>query len=183
MSSAPASLSWRRSSRPILAPCRPTDRIGCTKASERQLADIFERDVSVALVSTGTAANAIALGLLAPPGTAVFCHEEAHVIEDECGAPEFFTGGAKLVGIPGRDGKLSPAALQEALMRFPRGIVRQVQPATLSLSQATEAGTVYGCDEIAALAGIAHAAGLTVHMDGARFANALGHSRRLAPPR
>ena len=151
----------------------PYGNDSATREAERRLAEVFGRDLTVSLVATGTGANALALGLLAPPGTAVFCHEEAHVTEDECGAPEFFTGGAKLVGIPGPDGKLTPERLRETLARFPRGIIRQVQPAAVSLSQATESGTIYTCEEIGALASVAHAAGLSVHMDGARFANAL----------
>ncbi len=103
----------------------------------------------------------------------MFCHEESHVHDDECGAPEFFTGGAKFVGVPGYDGKITPEALRETLARFPRGLVKSSQPAALTLSQVTEAGTVYSLDEIAALAEAAHAAGITAHMDGARFANAL----------
>ena len=103
----------------------------------------------------------------------MFCHEEAHVHDDECGAPEFFTGGAKLVGVPGYAGKITPEALAETLARYPRGLVKSCQPAALTLSQVTEAGTVYSLAEIAALAATAHAAGLAVHMDGARFANAL----------
>lgn len=144
-----------------------------TRAAERRLCEVFEREVRVSLVATGTGANALALATLAPPGTAIFCHEEAHVIEDECGAPEFFAGGAKLVGMPGSAGKVTPDVLHETLARFPRGVVRQVQPAALSLSQATEAGTLYRPDEVAALAETAHAAGVRVHMDGARFANAV----------
>ena len=138
-----------------------------------RLCALFERDVVSHLVATGTGSNALALAALAPPGTAVFCHVEAHVIEDECGAPEFFTGGGKLVGIPGQGGKITPDGLQAALGRFPRGIVRQVQPAVLSLSEVTEAGTLYTVEEVRALAEVAHAAGLAVHMDGARFANAV----------
>jgi threonine aldolase len=138
-----------------------------------QLADLFETDLAAFLVASGTAANALALAALARPWEAVFCHEESHVHDDECGAPEFFTGGAKLVGIPGYDGKITPDGLRETLARFPRGLVKSPQPATLTLSQVTEAGTLYTLDEIAALAEIAHAAGLSVHMDGARFANAL----------
>ena len=103
----------------------------------------------------------------------MFCHEEAHIHDDECGAPELFTGGAKLVGVEGEGGKVTPDGLREALSRFPRGLVKSVQPGVLSLSQATEAGTIYSLDEIAALSAIAHGAGLAVHMDGARFANAL----------
>jgi threonine aldolase len=138
-----------------------------------QLAELFETDLAAFLVASGTAANALALSALARPWEAVFCHEESHVHDDECGAPEFFTGGAKLVGIPGYDGKITPDALRETLARFPRGLVKSPQPAALTLSQVTEAGTLYSLDEIAALAEIAHAAGLAVHLDGARFANAL----------
>jgi threonine aldolase len=84
------------------------------------------------LVSTGTAANALALGAVSPPYGAVFCHTQAHVMEDECGAPEMFTGGAKLIGIHGRAGKVSPADLTSMLAYFPRGLEKQVQPAALS---------------------------------------------------
>jgi threonine aldolase len=142
-------------------------------AAERALSALFERDVASFLVATGTGANALALGAVTPPWGAVFCHEHAHIIDDECGAPEMFSGGAKLVGIAGAIGKITPAALRDTLARFPRGLVKQVQPATLSLSQATECGTIYSCAEIAELASIAHAAGLSVHMDGARFANSV----------
>jgi threonine aldolase len=144
-----------------------------TAAAERALSNIFEREIASFLVATGTGANALALGALTPPWGAVFCQEHAHVIADECGAPEMFSGGAKLIGIPGDIGKITPAALKDALARFPRGLVKQVQPAVLSLAQATECGTIYTCAEIAELAAIAHAAGVSVHMDGARFANAL----------
>ncbi|WPP04655.1 threonine aldolase family protein [Methylocella tundrae] len=137
------------------------------------LSAVFETDVAVFLVATGTAANALALGALCPPWGAVFCHETAHVMEDECGAPEMFTGGAKLIGVKGRAGKIAAKDLSAALKAFPRGLVKQVQPAALSLSQATECGAVYSCGELGELSAIAHAAGLGVHMDGARFANAL----------
>ena len=142
------------------------------RAAER-LGDVFERKVEVFLVATGTGANALALATLARPWEAVFCHEEAHIHDDECAAPEFFTGGAKLIGIAGEGGKVTPEALRETLARFPRGLVKSPQPGALSLSQATEAGTIYGRDEIAELCDIAHAAGVRTHMDGARFANAL----------
>jgi threonine aldolase len=134
---------------------------------------IFERHTTSFLVATGTAANALALAALTPPYGAVFCHSGAHVMEDECGAPEFFTAGAKLVGIEAEAGKITPPALRAKLAAFPRGTVTQVQPAALSLSQATECGTLYSAAEIAELAKIAHAAAIPVHMDGARFANAL----------
>ncbi len=137
------------------------------------LREVFEADVSVFLVATGTAANALALGALCPPWGAVFCHETAHIMEDECGAPEMFTAGAKLVGVKGQGGKIAAADLRSTLAAFPRGPDKQVQPAALSLSQASECGTVYTCAELAELSQIAHEAGLGVHMDGARFANAL----------
>ncbi len=144
-----------------------------TARSEAMLSEIFETPVAAFLVPTGTAANALSLSALARPWEAIFCHEEAHVHDDECGAPEFFTGGAKLIGIAGWGGKITPEGLRETLARFPRGLVKSVQPGALSLSQATEAGTIYRQGEVAALCDIAHAAGVSVHMDGARFANAL----------
>ena len=144
-----------------------------TQRAEAMLSDIFEREVAAFLVATGTGANALALGAVTPPWGAVYCHEDSHVSDDECGAPEMFTHGAKLVGLPGALGKITPEALADALKRFPRGLVKQVQPASLSLSQATECGTAYALDEIAALARAAHAAGVKVHMDGARFTNAM----------
>ena len=144
-----------------------------SRNAQALLSALFEREVAAFLVPTGTAANALALGALTPPGGGIFCHDEAHVIDDECGAPEFFTHGGKLVGIPGVGGKVTPAALTQTLARFPRGVARQVPPATLSLSQATECGTLYTPAEIAALSAVARGAGVAVHLDGARFANAL----------
>jgi threonine aldolase len=144
-----------------------------TQRAEAMLADVFETDVAVFLLTTGTAANALALAALTPPWGAIFCHEESHVIDDECGAPEMFTAGAKLVGIPGIGAKITPDAFKAALQRFPRGVVKTSQPAALSLAQVTEAGTLYRLDEIRTLADLAHENGLGVHLDGARFANAL----------
>ena len=144
-----------------------------TKDAEVRLSTLFERDVAVVLVGTGTGSNALALSAIVPPGTALFSHEEAHVIEDECGAPEFYCGGAKLVGIPGAHGKVTPEALRATLGRFPRGVVRQVQASALTLSQATEAGTLYSPADVRAVTAVAREAGLSVHMDGARFANAV----------
>ena len=120
----------------------------------------------------GTAANALGLSLLAPPWGLIYCHEDAHVAADECGAPEFYTGGAKLAPLPGADGRIGAAQLR-ALLPGSQGVVHQVQPSAVSLSQATEAGTVYRPGDIAAIADAAHAHGLHLHMDGARFANAL----------
>jgi threonine aldolase len=140
---------------------------------EAMLAEVFEHEVAVFLVGTGTGANALALSAITPPWGAVFCHAESHVLDDECGAPEMFTAGAKLVGIPGVGGKMAPADLVATLERFPRGLVKAVQPSALSISQVTEAGTLYSLEEIAALSGIARDLGIRVHLDGARFANAM----------
>lgn len=149
---------------------------GADPWSERltaRLSALFETEVAVFPVATGTAANSLALASVVPPFGAVYCHEEAHIQIDECGAPEFFTGGAKLVPLPGANGKLTPDALQAALARAGIGVVHRVQPAALSLTQATEAGTVYSPAEVAALVEVAHEHGMAVHMDGARFANAI----------
>lgn len=144
-----------------------------TRRAELALTEIFEREIAVFLVATGTAANALALSAVTDPWGAVVCHEFAHIAADECGAPEFFSAGAKLVGVPGAAGKITPATLNDALAIMPRGVVKQVQPQALSLSQANECGALYTPAEIAALAEAAHGAGMAVHMDGARFANAL----------
>ncbi len=141
--------------------------------AEAMLAEVFEHEVTVFLVGTGTGANALALSAITPPWGAVFCHAESHVLDDECGAPEMFTAGAKLVGIPGVAGKMAANDLVATLERFPRGLVKAVQPSALSISQVTEAGTLYSLGEIARLAGIARDAGIRVHLDGARFANAM----------
>lgn len=142
----------------------------------RVVSEVFERELAVFLVPTGTAANALALAHLSPTWGAVLCHAESHIITDECGAPEFFGGGLKLIGLPGEAGKIAPATLADALERGPWGGPHHVTASVLSLTQATEAGTVYRADEIRALAQRAHAQGLAVHMDGARFANALART-------
>lgn len=137
--------------------------------------DLFEREVATFLVPTGSAANGLSLATLTPPYGAVLCHEASHIERDECGAPEFFTGGAKLVALPGEAARLAPDTVKKALGYLPAGVVHHVQAACLSLTQATEAGTVYTPDEVAALSEVAHGAGLSVHMDGARLANAIVH--------
>jgi len=144
-----------------------------TRAVARRLSEIFEREVAAFLVPTGTAANALALAHVAPPWGAVFCHAESHIATDECGAPEFFGGGFKLVGLLGDAGKISAETLKTALAGYGGHRPHQMVAAALSLTQVTEAGTIYRVDEIAALCEIAHSRGLAVHMDGARFANAL----------
>jgi threonine aldolase len=137
-------------------------------------ATLLGRDCIVLPVATGTAANALALACLVPPWGAVACHSEAHIHVDECGAPEFFTGGAKLLLCPGDHGKLTPDGIDKALASH-RGDVHQVQLAALSITQATECGTVYTPAEVAALVAHAAARGWRTHMDGARFANAVAH--------
>jgi threonine aldolase len=144
-----------------------------TRQVERRIAELFEHDVAVFLVPTGTAANALALAHVSPPWGAVFAHCEAHILTDECGAPEFFGGGLKLVGMPGIGCKVTPEALASTVGRYEGHAPHQVVPAAFSFAQASEAGTIYRPDEIAALARVAHDHGMRVHMDGARFANAL----------
>ncbi|OQW61870.1 MAG: threonine aldolase [Proteobacteria bacterium HN_bin10] len=133
---------------------------------------LFEREVRVFTVASGTAANAIALASLVPPWGAVLCHREAHIECDECGAAEFFSGGAKLVLLAGDAAKITPAALEEGVARNARGI-HSVQPAAVSVSQTSERGAVYRPEELTALGAVAKRAGLRLHMDGARFANAV----------
>jgi threonine aldolase len=144
-----------------------------TARVKRRMAEIFEREVAVFLVPTGTAANALSLAHMSPPWGVVFCHTESHILTDECGAVEFFGNGLKLVGLPGAGGKVTPLVLQGALAGYGGHSPHQMIAAALSITQASEAGTIYRTDEIAALAEIAHARALAVHMDGARFANAL----------
>jgi threonine aldolase len=139
---------------------------------DKVLGEFFDTDVRSFLVATGTAANSLALGALTPPHGAIFAHEEAHVLRDECSAPEFFSGGARLISLSGEHGKISADTLLAAL-RWNPPTVHTVQPAAVTLTQATEFGTVYRAAEIKALADIAHEYRLGVHMDGARFANAV----------
>ena len=134
---------------------------------------VFETPVSIFPVSTGTAANALALAQLAPPYGGVYCHEGSHIVTDECGAPEFFTGGAKLLGLPASDGKITGAQLSAAIAHANALGVHHVKPAAVSLTQATEWGTVYGLSQLREIAAVAREHRLPVHMDGARFANAL----------
>ena len=139
-----------------------------------RLRSVFDApEAAIYLVATGTAANALALAIHAQPWAAVFCHETSHVAVDECGAPEFYTGGAKLVTVQGANGKITPASLSQALGSIVPGYIHSVQPGVLSLSNVTEAGTVYTPAEIAALTALAKSNGMPCHLDGARFANAL----------
>ncbi|HEY1612516.1 MAG TPA: beta-eliminating lyase-related protein [Rhizomicrobium sp.] len=146
-----------------------------TERLRAEMARVFERDVGVFPVATGTAANALALATLVPQHGAIFCHRDAHISVDECGAPEFFTHGAKMVTLGGAHAKLTADRLEDAVTPFQKGIVHHAQPAAVSLTQATELGTCYRPEEIAALAATARKHGMKVHLDGARFANAVAH--------
>jgi len=135
---------------------------------------LFEApEAAVYLVATGTAANALSLATLTEPWGAVFCHRHSHIEEDECGAPEFYTGGAKLVLVDGKHARISPEVLADRLANAAMAGVHNVQKGMLSLTNATENGTIYRPDEVAALTALARAHQMPTHMDGARFANAM----------
>ena len=134
--------------------------------------DLFGTGVEALWVATGTAANSLALAALCPPHGAILCHRDAHIQTDECGAPEFYTHGAKLLLGDGPGAKLTPETVQ-AMLAAVRDDVHQVQPRVLSITNATEYGCVYTPDETAALGDLAKARGLGFHLDGARFANAV----------
>ncbi|WP_428647227.1 threonine aldolase family protein [Roseibium sp.] len=168
---APAVMSALSRHNSGFSPAYGTDPL--TDSISRKFNDIFEREVAVFFVATGTAANALSLAALAKPGGAIFCHRDSHIHVDECNCPEFMTSGNKLVGISGSDGKYTPDQLREAMAAFPDGVVHHGQVASVSISQATESGTVYTLDEIAAIKEVARSRSVPLHMDGARFANAL----------
>ena len=140
---------------------------------EERFCEIFERDVAVFFVATGTAANSLALTALNRPGGVAFCHADAHVIADECGAPQYLSGGARLHPVEGALGRIDPMKLEAEIARFPRAFVHAGQPMAVTITQSTEIGTLYGLDEIDAIAAICRKEGLPLHLDGARFANAL----------
>jgi len=150
---------------------------GADPVSERaqtKIREVFEApDAQIRFVATGTAANALALASLCPPWGAIFAHAESHIERDECGAPEFFTAGAKLTLIPGPNATFTADALETAIDAVPQGFVHSVQRGAVSISQATEQGAAYSLDEIRAIAAATHASGMRLHMDGTRFANAL----------
>jgi len=142
------------------------------KAVERRFSEIFERDVAVFYVATGTAANSLALSLVGKPGGIVLAHHAAHIVVDECGAPEFLSGQLRIATVSGAHGKIDAGALRRKVGGMD-GDVHAGRANAISITQATEAGTIYSLDEIDAIAGVARDFGLPLHMDGARFANAL----------
>jgi threonine aldolase len=137
--------------------------------------EVFEKQVTVFPVISGTAANALALAQIAPSFGAIYCYELAHIITDEAGAPGFFSGGAQLIGFPAADGKIKPEQLERAVAFAQDLGIHHVKPGAVTLTQATEWGTVYSLREIEAISAKAKEHGLPVHIDGARFANALVH--------
>jgi threonine aldolase len=147
-----------------------------TEQLAARMRDVFETDVAVYPVGTGTAANALALATLVHPYGAVICAEEAHIATDECGAPEFYMGGAKLITLPSADGRIGPVQIEAAMARAIDGGIHHVLPEAVSITQATEWGTVYTAAEIAEVGEASRRRGLHLHMDGARFANALVHT-------
>ena len=152
-----------------------------TQRAEARVREVFEApEARVFFVATGTAANALALATLCPPWGTIYCHDISHIEVDECGAPEFFTGGAKLTLLDGADAKLSAETVARAAsLAAPVG-VHNVQNGAVSITQATELGATYSVDEIRAIAKAAHDHGMPVHMDGTRFANALQRSNHTA---
>ena len=146
------------------------------KAVEALFGEVFERDVAVFFVATGSAANALALASVSRPAGAVLCHADSHIFEDEVGGVEFMADGARVVPVGGALAKLDPAALGRALAHFQPDPVRSGQPMAVSVTQQTEMGAVYGVDEIREIARIAKEHDLPLHMDGARFANAVVQS-------
>ena len=174
-----ASDNWAGASEPVMAAIAAVAKRGApayggdplTKQVERRFSEIFERDVAVFFVATGTAANALALSAYARPGGFVFCHRHAHVIADEPGSTEFF-GGLRLLGLDGGEGRIAPETFATALAGLGEANPHFGAPVGVTLTQLTELGTAYRPAAVAAIAALAKAHGLVVHMDGARFAGA-----------
>ncbi|MGF1553309.1 MAG: threonine aldolase family protein [Paracoccaceae bacterium] len=155
-------------------PAAPYGADPVTAHVEARLREIFEAPrARVILVSTGTAANALALAALCPPWGRIYCHCLAHIEEDECNAPVFFTDGASLKHVDGRHASVDPAALEAAIAEAGHRVVHHAQPAVVSITEATERGAIYRADDVAALGEIARRHGLGLHMDGTRFAAAV----------
>ena len=142
-----------------------------SKVLQEKFSEIFEKEVIVYPTASGTAANALALSTMTPVFGNIYCHKLAHINTDECGAPEFYTGGAKLIPLTGINGKITPEELEKNISGT--GIVHHTQPSSVSITQVCETGEVYELDEIKKIADVANKHKLNMHMDGARFANAL----------
>lgn len=137
--------------------------------------EYFEREAFVFPVATGTAGNGLALGAITPSYGTIFCHESAHIVTTEGGAPEFYSGGCRMTLLPGEHNKIAPTDLDKALRKHGIGNVHHMAASAISLTQATEAGAVYRVEDLKELSEIAHREGLKVHLDGARFSNAIVH--------
>jgi threonine aldolase len=145
---------------------------GFTQKAEERLKEIFGCDLRAFLVMTGTAANGLSLSAITPGYGAIICHAEAHIAVDECNSPEHFTGGAKIIGLHGPAGKITPAMVEKTLKGFIRG-EHDPKPKGVSLTNATELGTVYSPAEVKSFSDLIRPKGMKLHMDGARFANAV----------
>ncbi len=143
-----------------------------SKKSEEELSRVFEKEVRAFLVTTGTVANGLSLSTITPGHGATICHVEAHISWDECNSPEFFTGGAKILGLAGPGGKLTPVIIREKLKTLVRN-THDPKPKGVSITNASELGTVYSPTEIQAISDLIRPRGMKLHMDGARFANAV----------
>jgi threonine aldolase len=168
---APEIFNRLMADRPVTTAVFDADEI--TAGLKRRIEQIFGREADIFTVATGSASNSLALAAMTPAYGAILCHHDAHIVTDECGAPEMMTGGAKLVGLPGAHGKIALSDLDTALANARFGFTHAVQPHALSLSQITEAGTIYSRHELRVLCAAVKEYGLRVHMDGARFANAV----------
>ncbi|MDB9799856.1 low specificity L-threonine aldolase [Candidatus Pelagibacter sp.] len=142
-----------------------------SKNLQDKFSEIFEKEIIVFPTSSGTAANALALSTMTPSFGNIYCHKLSHINVDECGAPEFYTGGAKLVNLNGINGKITAEELNKSISG--KGVVHHTQPSSVSITQLCETGEAYELDEIKKISEIAHNHKLNMHMDGARFANAL----------
>jgi threonine aldolase len=143
-----------------------------SKKAEEKLSEVFDKDVRAFLVTTGTAANGLALSTITPGHGAILCHAEAHIFWDECNSPELFTGGAKIMGLAAPGGKLTPAIIEAKLKTLVRN-THDPKPKGVSITNASELGTVYTPAETQAISGLIHPRGMKLHVDGARFANAV----------
>lgn len=157
------------------APDTAYDGDALSRSLDGAFSQLFETEVAAIWVSSGTAANALALAAMCPPYRGIVCHRDSHIENDEAGAPEFYSGGAKLILVDGPGAKLTPEAIAARLDAIANDVHR-VQPAAISITNATEYGRSYTPDEVVAIGALARARGLRLHMDGARFANAVVHT-------
>ena len=143
-----------------------------TNKAQKLVSDFFEKQVEIRYVSSGTASNSISLSTICPPYGGIICSSDSHLDGDECGAPEFFTGGAKLIKIHTSNGIISPQKLKNKINSFGLHGIHEVKLSVLDITQISELGTIYTIDKLKELTDIAHKNNLLIHMDGARFANA-----------